>query len=331
MFCGAGIGAVGAKQAGFKSIWAFDFNKYAVQTYNKNIENVAFIQNANTLDFDSLGDVDVVTAGFPCQPFSFSGLGLGIQDPKSGNLGRMTCDFLMYTKPKTFMLENVKGIISKKNKPFFNSLIDFLSIEYNITWKMINCADYGVPQKRERVFVVGIHKSLYIIFNFPKETHKNNHVSIRDAIEDIKIKGDYISNHSVDCGLRTDEKPYADLIPHGKHWRSLPIIDQKIYMKGAFNSSGGRTGGLQKMDLDKPAKTILSSPMGKMTAQLLQWDNNPTRRYTVRESLRLQSVPDWFYFDENIPLYKQYERVSGIPSLVERIIMTELKNILSFI
>ena len=76
-------------------------------------------------------------------------------------------------------------------------------------------------------------------------------------------------------------------------------------MKGGFYSKGGRTGALYKVDPTKPAKTIMSQPMGKATAQILHWEGYPPRRFTVRESLRLQTVPDSFIFDESIPLMKQ--------------------------
>lgn len=328
LFCGAGIGAVGAKQAGFGVAYAYDNNKYAVSTYNRNIEDIAQIVDIQTVDYDTIPDSDVITAGFPCQPFSFAGKELGENDPDKGNLGKITLDIIMHKKPKCFFLENVKGLSSKKNMPFLLRLINEFSVEYNVSWRVVNCADYGVPQNRERIFIIGVRKDLESEFVFPAYTHQKNPVTINDAIGDLKIKGDYIANHLVDCGIRNDEKPYVNKIPIGGNWKDLVIEEQKAFMKKGFYSPGGRTGMLYKMNPDKPAKTILSSPMGKSTAQILHWSGYEPRRYTVRESLRLQSVPDWYSFDDSIPLFKQYERCSGIPPIISKLFMTEIKEIL---
>lgn len=330
MFCGAGIGALGAKQAGFDVGWAFDCNKHAVNTYNTNIENKAFVCDATKLNINSLPDVDVITGGFPCQPFSIIGANKGKDDKLKGNLGVVACNIIKQKSPKAFLLENVKGLINKRNKPFFDELIEYLETYYNVTWELLDCSNYGVPQKRERVFVVGIRKDIGKRFSFPEKTHEKRKLTVRDAIGDIKDKCEsgYILNHQEDCGIRNDEAPYVYKIPVGGNWKSLPIEDQKAFMKKGFYSGGGRTGALYKVDPDKPAKTIMSSPMGKATAQILHWEGQEPRRYTVRESLRLQTVPDSFYFDDSVPLMKQYERCSGIPTKVSFILMSKIKSIL---
>ena len=121
-----------------------------------------------------------------------------------------------------------------------------------------------------------------------------------------------------------------DKIPKGGNWKSLPLEEQKIFMKGAFYSGGGRTGFLSVVDENKPARTIMSSPMGKNNAQILRLSDGSSRRFTVRESLRLQSVPDTWGFDDETPIKVQYERCSGIPSLVSYKLMVELAKILSY-
>tara|TARA_R110000772_G_scaffold894_1_gene3174 strand:+ start:940 stop:2118 length:1179 start_codon:yes stop_codon:yes gene_type:complete len=330
MFCGAGIGAIGAKQLGLIVSFAFDNNKHAVRNYNNNIKDIAVVADAKTLDINSLPYADILTGGFPCQPFSVGGKGLGESDPCKGNLGKVSCEIINSVNPKAFLLENVKGLTHKKNMPFFNKLIEILSDNYNVTHEIVDCSEYGVPQKRERVFIVGIRKDLNKKFIFPGKTHLKNKITIEDAIGDIKIKDEmgYLLNHQEDCGIRNDEAPYVNKIPVGGNWKDLCIDDQKSFMKKGFYSGGGRTGCLHKVNPNKPAKTILSSPMGKATAQILHWKGQEARRYTVRESLRLQTVPDSFYFDADTPLMKQYERCSGIPTLVSYILLNEIKNII---
>jgi DNA (cytosine-5)-methyltransferase 1 len=331
LFCGAGIGGIGTKLAGYKTLYAFDNNPVAVNTFNKNVEPVAYIADAKLMDYEKLPYTDVITAGFPCKSYSVIGRGLGTKDEKHGNLGYITIQIIQIKKPKAFLIENVSGLISKNHMPFFLEMIGLFEEEYNVTWKLIDCSEYGVPQKRERVFIVGIRKDLNKKFEFPTPTHTKHKLTIIDAIGDLpKAPCNSIPNHGKDCGLRNDEKSYVNKIPVGGNWKNLPIEDQKAFMKKGFYSSGGRTGALYKVDPNKPAKTIMSSPLGKATAQILHWPGHEPRRFTVRESLRLQTVPDSFAFDESIPLMKQYERCSGIPSLVSYILMGEIaKNIVS--
>jgi len=317
LFCGAGIGAIGMKLAGFKTAYAFDNNSVAVDTFNRNIEPIATLEDAHELDITALPLADIIVAGFPCKCWSVAGKSLGLQDRKYGDLGSITVDIILKKQPKAFLIENVGGIIAQNNMLFFEEVLNLLGESYNIAWKYIDCSDYGVPQKRNRVFVIGMRKDLNLQFNFPPYTHVTNKRSVLDAIGDLpKLPTSDIPNHGQDCGIRKDEKPFVNKIPVGGNWKDLPLEDQMTFMKGGFHSEGGRTGALYKVDPTKPAKTILSSPMGKATAQILHWEGHAPRRFTVRESLRLQTVPDTFTFDESIPLLRQYDRCSGIPSYV---------------
>lgn len=323
LFCGAGIGAIGSHRLGLTTVYAYDNMKYAVDTYNHNFKGgVAEVVDLKVKPHTEIPYSDIIMAGFPCKPFSFAGKRLGEDDPDNGNLGKITYQIIIEKQPKAFLLENVKGLTSDKNMPFLLNLIAELSKYYKVNWKVINCAWYGVPQNRERVFIVGIRKDIVGEFTFPEYTHKDDPVSVAEAIGDIKLKGSYIPNHSVDCGIRNDELPYIQYISDGQCWKDLPCEEmKKSFMKGAYESSGGKTTYLAVIDKCKPARTILSSPKGKNSSQILKWDGQEHRRYTVRESLRLQSVPDWWIFPDNIPLMKQYERCSGIPPIVSEILL----------
>lgn len=329
-FCGAGIGAVGIELAGFETVFAFDNNKHAIKAYNYNFPNHnAQVIDVNNLKYDDIPNADVFVGGFPCQPFSISGKNLGKDDPDKGNLGKIMCDFIINKKPKAFLLENVKGLANKRNMGFMKELIAYLSTEYKVTFEVINCVEYGVPQERERVFIIGIRNDLEGIFKFPEKTLKR--YSIRDAIGDLPQRPNNVNNHDdlPTFKVRNDERPYVDKVPIGGNWKDLPIEDQKAFMKKGYYSKGGRTGALRKVDPDKPSKTILSTPMGKATAQILDWGIGDPRRYTVRESLRLQTVPDTYIFPNDISPNKQYERCSGIPSLVAYKFMKEIASLIS--
>lgn len=343
LFCGAGVGAVGFKAAGFDIVYAVDNNKHAVRSYNLNIGKHAECKDIRDLDFDSLPDVDFIAGGFPCQSFSFSGNNLGELDPKTGDLADYFFKAILIKKPKVFLLENVKGLTSKNHKDFFDRLLkSFDEIGYEITKELVNCLDYGVPQKRHRIFVVGVRKDLNKKFKFPEKLDIQK--TIRDAIGDLPEPSNYIDgsvgnikNH-YGLGIRNDEMPFIDKVPIGGNWRDIPIDDQKKFLGKSFYSGGGRTGYLRKMSFDAPSLTITSTMDGKFNAQII--DNKDkygkeikgipkSRRFTVRECLRLQTVPDWFYFPDDIPLRKQYERCSGIPSLVAEIFGREIIKLLS--
>lgn len=344
LFCGAGIGAIGFKKAGFNILYAVDNNKHAIETYNRNIGNHAECKDIREVDFNNLPDADFIAGGFPCQSFSFSGNNLGALDPKTGDLSDYFFKCIAIKKPKAFLLENVKGLASKNHKLFFEKLLSALeNIGYTLTSDIINCVDYSVPQKRQRVFVVGIRNDLNNSFSFPNKHEKK--MNIRSAIGDLPEPTDYkniidigIKNH-YGVGIRNDEKPFIDKIPVGGNWRQLPVEDQMKFLGKSFYSGGGRTGYLRKMSFDSPALTITSTIDGKFNAQII--DNidkygkeiqgiPKSRRFTIRECLRLQTVPDWFYFPDHIPLRKQYERCSGIPSIIAdefgQHILTILKN-----
>lgn len=321
MFCGAGIGAIGLKRAGHEIVLAVDNNKHAVSTYNHNIGRHATLKDIRDLDFKSLPDVDMIAGGVPCLPFSFSGKGEGLKDEKHGNLIHHFFDLIDQKRPHYVLFENVKGIISKKHKHVFDAFVRALEdIGYIVSWKLTNCLEYGIPQKRERVILIATLGKRYI---FPEPTHKTP-ITIRETIGMMPEPDEPhdFKNHQ-GYGIRNDELPFVDKIPIGGNWRDLPVEDQKIFLGKSFYGGGGRTGFLRKMSFDLNALTITSTMNGKFNAQIVDLRDKykdlsriGCRRFTVRECLRLQTVPDWFYFEDSVPLAKQYERCSGIPPLL---------------
>lgn len=389
LFSGAGIGASGFKLAGYDMIYAIDNQQFAVDTYNKNIGNHAICGDIKKLKSEDIPYADVISGGFPCQPFSFSGKGEGIKDKEKGDLGYHFYRIIKEKQPKAFFMENVDGIISKKHRPFFLDLMQkFEEAGYEISYPKkekgepmaINCWEYGVPQLRKRMFVIGIRKDLNKKFIFPNPIVEEDRKNIRYAIGDLP-NPDGFNNHK-GYGIRKDEAPFVDKIPPGGNWRDLPEEDQKKFLGKAFYSGGGRTGFLRKIEFNNPAYTLTSCMNGKNNAQIVdnqdkyydggfspryksrnrqkQWDEPsftivssarqlplypepanydiremdtipipPPRRFTVRECLRLQTVPDWFSFDDSISLNKQYERCSGIPSLIAYKFGIELAELLN--
>lgn len=321
LFCGAGIGASGVKLAGFDIVYAIDNNKYAVDTYNKNIGKHAICADIKDISAIDIPTHDIMIATPVCKSFSFAGNGKGVHDEKYGDLSYHFFRLLKDKMPKAFFFENVNGITSGNNKEFFYNFVEMINeIGYKVTYDVLNCYDYGVPQHRKRLFMVGIRNDIEGDFIFPEKV--SNKKSIRYAIGDlpqpkVKVVGkeDIIS---FDSGIST--KP---LVPN-----------QFAYLELGF-SPRYKSRNRQRQ-WDEGSFTIVSearqlplypSPENYDIRKMDEYNIIPPRRFTVRECLRLQTVPDWFTFDSDITkLKKQYERCSGIPSLMSYKIMLKIKE-----
>lgn len=322
LFCGAGIGAVGMKRAGYEMVYAIDNQAYAVETYNRNIGNHAVVGDIRKLSGRELATADVVTGGFPCKSYSTIGNGKGIHDEKNGDLASHFVRLIGEIRPRAFLMENVGGLMTKPHRAVFDAIIqDLEAFGYRVTWSLIDCADYGVPQHRKRVFAVGIRADVGKTFEFPP-VREDGYVTIREAIGDLPEPGEAVIPNHIGYGIRNDEAPFVHKIPPGGNWKKLEEEEQKVFLGKAFYSGGGRTGFLRKVSFDRSAWTLTSMMNGKNNAQIVDIADKThgkqtgNRRFTVRECLRLQTVPDTFTFPEHITISKQYERCSGIPSLV---------------
>lgn len=301
LFCGAGVGACGIKLCGYDIIFGLDNNQYAIDTYNKIIGNHAICADIKKINMNDIPDHDLMIATPVCKSFSIAGSQKGSKDKKNGDLSYYFIEALNTKLPKAFLFENVAGMTLDKHKEFFEDLLSKLSINYNVKWKVINCSDYGIPQDRKRVFIIGIRKDIDKEFNFPETVHIKT--TIRDAIYDIKDLKDIPNNREYHEG--------------GFSPRYLSRNRQRQWDEQAFTIvSEARQLALypEPANYDIRTEDITVNP--------------PPRRFTVRECLRLQTVPNWFKFDDNIPLLKQYERCSGIPSLMAYKLGIEIEKVI---
>ncbi|MFW0909638.1 DNA cytosine methyltransferase [Bacillus altitudinis] len=278
LFCGGGLGAVGFKAAGFDIVKALDFDKNAVKAYRHNFGDHVEQADINAVDIDTLPDTDVIFGGPPCQDFSVAGKGAGVEGDR-GKLVWRYLDIIAAKKPKAFVFENVKGLISKRHRSTFDGLLaKFDEIGYEVSWQLINAWDYGVAQKRERVFIIGTRKDLGFKFEFPKPLEGDYRTAVlRDVIGDLpepsqQSNGGHLSNN------------YAT----------------KYEMANRLES------------FDKPGATVTAHHRCSYTHP-----NNEPRRFTVRECLRIQSAPDTYVLPDDISLSAQYRIVgNGIASRV---------------
>lgn len=270
LFSGAGGLDLGLIQAGNKVIWANDIDKDAVATYKENIGNHIICDDIRNIDVSTLPDADVVVGGFPCQGFSQANR-LRTLDDDRNQLYRFFYNTIKVKQPKFFIAENVKGILSLgKGEAIKQIVADFEAAGYITSVNLVNMANYGVPQTRQRVLIIGQRIDLgeKFLFKFPEPTHSKNGklpqwVSIREAIDHFPDpdKENSILNHTYSA-----------------------------YKVEYRNFTGHR-----KTDPDKPSPTILARGNGKGGVCAIPHYNGK-RRLTIRESASVQTFPENFHF-----------------------------------
>lgn len=318
LFCGGGLGAIGFKAAGYDIVKALDFDKNAVKAYRHNFGDHVEQADISAVEIGSLPDADVIFGGPPCQDYSVAGSGKGAEGER-GKLVFRYIDIIAEKQPKAFVFENVKGLIGKKHRHTFDALLTkFNEIGYEVTWKLINAWDYGVAQKRERVFIVGIRKDLGFTYAFPKPLEGDYRTTVlRDAIGDLPEPSDRrytkVSPSKHDMPNEMD-KPCKTIVASttgGKNAYYPDNHSEKHYWTPKSEYTYGQANRVQSMD--KPSNTI---PAHHNSGQPIHPLEAP-RRFTVREALRIQSVPDSYVIPDDISLSAQYRIVgNGIASRV---------------
>ena len=183
LFCGAGGLDLGFDRAGFKTIWANDFNADACETFRSWSKARVVVGDISKIDSDSIPDSDIMLGGFPCQGFSLSGP-RRIDDSRNV-LYKQYVRILKAKRPLAFVGENVKGLLTMGDGKIIEAIVEaFHECGYKIQYKLLNAADYGVPQDRERVIIVGLRNDLDCgEFIFPEQVKKR--VTLHDAIGEM--------------------------------------------------------------------------------------------------------------------------------------------------
>jgi len=174
-----------------------------------------------------INNVDLLTGGVPCQSFSHAGLRKGLEDPR-GDLMMKFIEILFLIKPKIFMIENVKGLLSHNEGKTMKKIIDTINDKtlYNITYKCLDSSNYDVPQKRERVFIIGVLKTINGNFEFPKESSAKK--LLKDVLYNVPVSM---------CAKYNDYKiSLFKMIPQGGCWINLPEDIQKEYLGNSYYS-----------------------------------------------------------------------------------------------
>lgn len=229
---GAGGLSNGLIKAGFTPLLLNDNNKDCCMTLKNNHNNANIVYSSmEKLDLTNyIGKVDLFTGGVPCQSFSQAGQRKGLKDPR-GKLMMKFINMIDIIKPNIFMIENVKGLINHNKGKTIKEIIKTLNKngQYTIEYKLLNSNDYGVPQKRERVFIIGTLKHKNISFVFPSKNP--NKPVLKDCLKNVpKSSGALYSQEKIDL---------FKLIPPGGCWINLPEDKQKSYLGKSYYSGGG--------------------------------------------------------------------------------------------
>lgn len=296
LFSGAGGLDLGFIKAGHQIIWANDSDKDSCETYLHNIGDHVIHAKIEDIKIESIPESDVVIGGFPCQGFSLANLHRAPEDSRN-ILYKYFYTIVKEKSPKYFIAENVRGILSLGQGEIMKGIVsDFTEAGYKVRYKLFNTADYGVPQTRRRVIIVGTRFDLHekAEYDFPAPTHtKDEWVSVADALKGVD-----------------EPENTSSLLNH-------------VYSK--YKVTNRNFTGHRKTDPNKPSPTILARGNGKGGVCAIQHPDNH-RRMSVRESAIIQTFPLDFEFKGSMTsMYRQIG--NAVPVLFAERLGDELTRI----
>ncbi len=345
LFAGAGGLALGLTNSGFSHKAVVELNKDACRTIRANgvFEFGKSLYEGSVVNFDYLSvsdEIVLVSGGPPCQPFSLGGKAKGNED--SRDMFPQAVRAIREKRPKAFVFENVKGLMRKSFVEYFEYIVlqlqypsfeknndesweqhrarleryhtqsEHTELEYKVIYRLVNAADYGVPQKRERIFFIGFRSDIDANWSFPEPTH-----SEEALLWDKWISGDYWARHNLQIPSLEEKTSKRVEILRKKHGMfkpvSLPWVtvrdalsdlpdpkseEAKKYnqhhFKGGAKVYPGHTGSY----IDEPSKALKAGAHGVPGGEnMIRFEDGSVRYFTVRESARVQTFPDSFNFE----------------------------------
>jgi DNA (cytosine-5)-methyltransferase 1 len=348
LFSGGGGLDLGFIESGYDIIWAIDNEKNAVETYKYNIGSHIVHDDINKIDISTIPLCDIVIGGPPCQSFSLAGKRKS--DDARGRLVWKYIEIIEHLKPQAFVFENVTGLLSAKNKRGEKILTllkhAFKKIGYEISLQVINAAEYGIPQVRKRVFIVGLDHSE--TFLFPNPTHsKIEFVSVKEALDDLPpaacdessslkynfqpqtsyqkfIRGNcrFVSEHFIPTMSELDKYIISHVKPGGNYMDIPADVPSRRIRR--LQAEGGHTTCYGRMAPDKPSYTINTYFNRPNVGCNIHYREN--RLITVREALRLQSFPDSYRIISTSKQGRNLVVGNAVPPLLAKTIATRLKK-----
>ncbi len=351
LFSGGGGFDLGFVSEGYKIIWAIDNNNNAVKTYSANIGNHIICADINQIDIHTIPHADVVIGGPPCQSFSLAG-NRNVED-KRGQLVWKYIHIIEHVQPQAFVFENVTGLLSARNSQG-KKIIDllktaFTNIGYTIELQVMNAADYGVPQRRKRVIIVGLKNAKFV---FPKATHNEEgiglkrYVSAKDALGDLPAaiedehehilhsftpkndfqryvrKGNSLTEHYVPRMSKLDKYIVRHVKPGG-NYMDIPADVNSTRIR-RLQRDGGHTTCYGRLAPHKPSYTINTYFNRPNVGCNIHYKED--RLITIREALRLQTFPDDYVIISSSKQGKNLIVGNAVPPMLAGVIARELKK-----
>lgn len=315
---------LGIEKAGFKTLLACEIDKACRKTIVRNKPDIALIgdiRNYSASDIRARAgllsddDIDLVVGGPPCQAFSTAGRRKGFEDER-GNVFLTFLDRIIELNPKFAVIENVRGILSASYKlssmkgfeePIkggaLKHIIDVLQkAGYGVSFNLYNAANFGTPQKRERVIIIASRDGGKLPYLLPTHSEKGhyglpNWLTFEDAVQGLSKTG---LKH-----MNFPEKrlKYYRMLEPGQNWKNLPEDLQKEALGKSYYSGGGKTGFLRRLAWDKPSPTLVTHPAMPATDLAHPEEDRPL---SIEEYKRIQQFPDnWFIEGSLVEQYRQ--------------------------
>lgn len=310
LFAGAGGLALGMEKAGLESVMLNEIDKHACATLRKNRPKWNVVEgDVSEVDFTGYKDqIDVLTGGFPCQAFSYAGKKLGFEDIR-GTMFFQFARAVQETNPKILVAENVRGLLNHeegRTLETIKGIIDDLGYTL-VEPRVLKAMFYQVPQKRERLFLVGIRKDLIQEAEFSWPAPFTRIMTMKDALKKGELYGCDVPESE---GQKYPQRKAEILskVPPGGYWRDLPDDLQREYMKKSYFLGGGKTGMARRLSWDEPSLTLTCSPAQKQTERCHP-DPEQTRPLSVREYARVQTFPD--NWDFSGPITAKYKQIGN--------------------
>lgn len=286
LFAGIGGLDLGFEFAGFDVVWANDFDKYAVETYKANVgENIVHGDIREVMD--QIPKHDVLIGGFPCQPFSTLGKLKGFEDEGRGTLFFVIKEILKQNNTKVVVLENVKNIVNHDGGKTFQRIKDELDeIGYTCFYQILNSQDYGVPQRRNRMFLVGVKRDYFDVQEFPFPEKQELTVTTQDLL-DKDVEENYFLTKKLE----------PTILGYGtKGYIVKPTIDLPI--------SKTLCATMHKMHRASQDNYVTDA---ESFAKISSENRIPIRKLTPNECRQLQGFPsDWHQVVSDTQAYKQF-------------------------
>lgn len=308
LFSGIGGLDLGFRAAGFRTVWANDLDPDACETFRHNLGEIAEgdIRSIKLPKLDL--QVDVLSAGFPCQPFSNAGSRRGVNDSR-GDLFSHAIKTVKHFKPKVVLFENVRGLLSAKigNKLLIEEIMSQLhNIGYDCQVKLVDASNHRVAQRRLRLLIVGIKRGSGLgPFRYPQEKPKND-LSIGDTILDIPV---HTPNQNELMPLNPQAQKLGLMVPEGGSWKDIPYesLPERLQYISRNMAKYRWPKFYARFHRDVIAGTITAAFKPENAGV---WHPLEKRVFSVREVARIQSFPDWFIF-EGRNIKSRYQQIGN--------------------